>query len=74
MTLKYTEKQIEAMKLMSGDPTYVMLFGGSRSGKTFITIRQIVTRAIKAGGSRHTILRFRFNTLSTRSFTIHSQR
>ena len=61
MTLKYTEKQIEAMKLMSGDPTYVMLFGGSRSGKTFITVRQIVTRAIKAGGSRHTILRFRFN-------------
>lgn len=36
-----------------------MLFGGSRSGKTFLHIRNIVMRAIKAPGSRHGIFRFR---------------
>lgn len=40
---------------------FVMLFGGSRSGKTFITVRAIVIRALAASGSRHAILRFRFN-------------
>ena len=38
-----------------------MLFGGSRSGKTFLLVRQLVVRALKAPGSRHAILRFRFN-------------
>jgi predicted phage terminase large subunit-like protein len=38
-----------------------MLFGGSRSGKTFLLVRAIVIRALKAPGSRHAILRFRFN-------------
>ena len=37
-----------------------MLFGGSRSGKTFLLVRAICIRAIKAAGSRHAILRFRF--------------
>jgi len=40
---------------------FVMLFGGSRSGKTFIIIRAIVIRALAAAGSRHAVLRFRFN-------------
>jgi phage terminase large subunit-like protein len=38
-----------------------MLFGGSRSGKTFLIVRQVVVRALKAPRSRHAILRFRFN-------------
>lgn len=38
-----------------------MLFGGSRSGKTFLHVRNIVMRALKAPGSRHAILRFRYN-------------
>ncbi|MFA7279596.1 MAG: phage terminase large subunit [Sterolibacterium sp.] len=38
-----------------------MLFGGSRSGKTFLHVRNVVFRALKAPGSRHAILRFRFN-------------
>jgi hypothetical protein len=41
-----------------------MLFGGARSGKTFLIIRQIVVRALKAPGSRHAIFRFRFNHLA----------
>ncbi len=40
-----------------------MLFGGSRSGKTFLKVRAIVVRALAAPGSRHAILRFRFNAV-----------
>ena len=36
-----------------------MLFGGSRSGKTFLLTRAIAVRALKAPNSRHCILRFR---------------
>ena len=42
-----------------------MLFGGSRSGKTFLLCRNIAMRALKAPGSRHAILRFRFNAVKT---------
>lgn len=38
-----------------------MLFGGSRSGKTFIILWAIAFRAIAAANSRHAVLRFRFN-------------
>jgi PBSX family phage terminase large subunit len=38
-----------------------MLFGGSRSGKTFLIIWAIVLRALSAPMSRHAVLRFRFN-------------
>jgi hypothetical protein len=37
-----------------------MLAGGSRSGKTLLFIRALVIRALKAPGSRHAVLRFRF--------------
>jgi hypothetical protein len=36
-----------------------MLFGGSRSGKTFLHVRNVVFRSLKAPGSRHGIFRFR---------------
>ncbi|MDE2255933.1 MAG: phage terminase large subunit [Betaproteobacteria bacterium] len=36
-----------------------MLAGGSRSGKTFLTVRKIIQRALKAPTSRHGIFRFR---------------
>lgn len=44
-----------------GTGMFIMLFGGSRSGKTFIIVRAIVLRALAAKRSRHAILRFRFN-------------
>lgn len=47
--------------MLSGPATHCMLFGGSRSGKTFLHVRNVVFRALKAPTSRHTILRFRFN-------------
>jgi hypothetical protein len=40
-----------------------MLYGGSRSGKTFIECRAIAMRAMMASGSRHGIFRFRQNAI-----------
>ena len=48
-----------AQDVLAGEATHAMLFGGSRSGKTFLHVRNIVLRAIKAPGSRHGIFRFR---------------
>jgi phage terminase large subunit-like protein len=45
--------------MLAGLATHLMLFGGSRSGKTFLHVRNIVMRAIMAPGSRHGIFRFR---------------
>lgn len=55
-----TEKQCEAVRLMSGDARNVMLYGGSRSGKTFIILRQMAIRATKVK-SKHLIVRLNFN-------------
>ncbi len=61
--MKLTAKQQAAQVVLAGDATHLMLFGGSRSGKTFLLVRNVVMRALKAPGSRHAILRFRFNHL-----------
>ena len=58
-----TAKQQQANALLGGSETNVMLFGGSRSGKTFLLTRATCARAIKAPKSRHAILRFRFNAV-----------
>jgi phage terminase large subunit-like protein len=55
-----TAKQQEAQELLNGPAQHVMLAGGSRSGKTVLIVRKIIQRALKAPGSRHAILRFRF--------------
>lgn len=59
----FTDKQLEAQVVLAGGATHNMLYGGSRSGKTFLHVRNIVLRALKAPGSHHCILRFRFNHL-----------
>lgn len=59
--MKLTVKQEEAQIILAGDATHIMLFGGSRSGKTALLVRNVIWRALKAPGSRHAILRFRFN-------------
>jgi len=41
-----TERQREAEALLRSDTTHCMLFGGSRSGKTFLIIREIIARAL----------------------------
>lgn len=61
--MKLTAKQEQAQHILAGDATHNMLFGGSRSGKTFLLVRNTVMRALKAPKSRHAILRFRFNAV-----------
>ena len=61
--MKLTDKQQEAQVICAGDATHAMLFGGSRSGKTFLHTRNVIMRALKAPNSRHGIFRFRLNHL-----------
>ena len=58
---KKTPDQVKATQLLAGPYKWIMLHGGSRSGKTFILIRAMCIRAMKVAGSRHIIFRFRFN-------------
>lgn len=58
---KLTAKQDEALSLFSRDAMFCLLYGGSRSAKTFTIVRTIVIRALAAAQSRHAIMRFRFN-------------
>jgi len=61
MSLVLTDKQHQAIDMLGGKATHNLLFGGSRSGKTFLYVRAICIRALASPGSRHAILRFRFN-------------
>jgi predicted phage terminase large subunit-like protein len=61
MSFSLTPKQDEAMTVLGSDARHILLEGGSRSGKTFITLRVIALRALAAPKSRHAVLRFRFN-------------
>lgn len=63
MTFTLTAKQMEAQRIIASDARHVMLFGGSRSGKTFLHVRNVVMRALKAPQSRHGIFRYRFNAV-----------
>lgn len=61
--MRLTDRQLEAQDVLAGKATHIMLYGGSRSGKTFLAIRSIILRAMKAPKSRHAVLRFRFNAV-----------
>jgi PBSX family phage terminase large subunit len=58
---KLTNKQSEALGLCVGNARNIMLYGGSRSGKTFFACWAIVMRAVNEPNSRHCILREKFN-------------
>lgn len=58
---KLTATQEQAIRTTGGDAMHTLLYGGSRSTKTFTHCRTIATRAIKTGHSRHGMFRFRFN-------------
>jgi hypothetical protein len=63
VTFTLTAKQAEAQGILASSAKHLMLFGGSRSGKTFLLIRNVVMRALKAAESRHVVFRFRFNSV-----------
>jgi len=65
MAFKPTPKQDEATALIAGPARHILLEGGSRSAKTFEMCWAIATRAMMAPGSRHCILRYRFNHVIT---------
>lgn len=54
---RLTEKQDELLGLISGTAKHSLLYGGSRSGKTFLLCYAIAKRAVLAPGSRHAIFR-----------------
>jgi phage terminase large subunit-like protein len=57
--VKLTARQEQAQAVLAGPATHTMLFGGSRSGKTFLHVRNVIFRALKGPGGRHAIFRFR---------------
>lgn len=60
-----TPRQEDATALIAGPARHILLEGGSRSGKTFLAVWAVVLRALIAPGSRHLIVRFRFNHVIT---------
>ena len=56
-----TFAQQQALKLLQSPARHILLYGGSRSGKTFILVYALLVRALKVPGSRHAILRFHGN-------------
>jgi hypothetical protein len=58
---QFTAKQNEVREWLNGPQIHSLIYGGARSGKTFLIVRAIVVRALKAPGSRHAILRLHGN-------------
>ncbi|MCI7643716.1 MAG: phage terminase large subunit [Lentisphaeria bacterium] len=57
----FTPDQLQALKLLASDKKYLLLFGGSRSGKTFVLVYALLVRALRSPGSRHLIARLHGN-------------
>ena len=64
-----TRVQKAALRLLKSGAKHVLLFGGSRSGKTTILVIVIIFRAVRYAGSRHLICRLR--TKDARSSVLH---
>ena len=58
-----TDAQQAANHLLAGPQRHTLLVGGARSGKTFLLTRALVMRGLRAAGSRHIALRFRYNAI-----------
>jgi len=56
-TFDLTPKQKEVRAIFAAGAKYLLVYGGSRSGKTFFVVYAIITRMLKAPGSRHVIFR-----------------
>jgi hypothetical protein len=61
VTFILTSKQVVTITLFGGDQIHTLLYGGSRSGKSFIILRTIINRALWCPRSRHLMARFRLS-------------
>jgi len=60
---KLTDRQVGAFSLLAGPQRYTLLYGGTRSTKTFTIMRAILMRAMKSPASRHLVARYRRNAV-----------
>jgi predicted phage terminase large subunit-like protein len=56
-TFELTPRQKEVRKLLSEPAKFFLIYGGSRSGKTFLIVYALIMRMLKAPGSRHAVFR-----------------
>jgi hypothetical protein len=56
---KPTAVQRKALALLKSGAKHILLFGGSRSGKTTVLVMAVIYRALRFSGSRHLICRYR---------------
>jgi len=59
VVFKPTTIQRKALELIKSGAKHILLFGGSRSGKTTVLVMVIIFRALFYAGSRHLICRYR---------------
>jgi phage terminase large subunit len=59
LQFKPTTAQREALCLVKSGAKHILLFGGSRSGKTTVLVMALIYRAVRYAGSRHLICRLR---------------
>jgi predicted phage terminase large subunit-like protein len=52
-----TEKQKQVRSVLSEPAKFFLIYGGSRSGKTFLIVYTLIVRMLKAPGSRHAVFR-----------------
>ena len=66
---KPTKVQKEALELLKSGAKHILLFGGSRSGKTTVLTMAVIYRAVRFPRSRHLICRYRAK--DARSSVLH---
>lgn len=59
----YTPAQCRALAAAGGPARNLLVYGGSRSGKTFALCCALVVRALKAPGGRHAVIRRHCNAV-----------
>ena len=60
---RYTPAQRRVLAAAGGPARNLLVYGGSRSGKTFALCCALVVRALKAPGGRHAVIRRHYNAV-----------
>jgi phage terminase large subunit-like protein len=60
---RYTAAQKRVLAAAGGSARHLLLYGGSRSGKSFALCCILAVRALKSPGSRHAVIRRYFNAV-----------